>query len=135
MPRLRLAATGAFNLLLAAGTLMAQDGKNSSDDAPAAASKSKGTLPPNYKQLGLTDEQRQKVVKIHATYKSKIEALSEQIAQLKGEERAELNKVLSDTQRIKLREILTHESDSTKTTSSKKEISGDTKKDSKDEKK
>jgi Spy/CpxP family protein refolding chaperone len=112
MFRLRLAVTGTFALFLAAGFLMGQD--KASSDEPTPSAKAKGALPANFKQLGLTDEQRQKVIKIHASYKSKISALREQIEQLTGEERAELNKVLSETQRIKLRELRLHEPDTSK---------------------
>jgi len=124
----RLAQFAAVALLLVASALTAQDSKNTSDDTPAPT-KAKGALPPNFKQLGLTEDQRQKVMKIHASYKSKMESLNEQLSQLKSEERSELLKVLSDTQRTKLREILTHETESTKT--STKIIPAETKKDSK----
>jgi Spy/CpxP family protein refolding chaperone len=106
MIRVRLAITGCVVMFLAAGWLMGQDTKTA--DTPA---KGKGALPLYFKSLGLTDEQRQKVVKIHASYKSKLDSLSEQIKQLKNEERAELNKVLSETQRQRLRELQTHETE------------------------
>lgn len=113
MIRLRLAITGCMAMFLAAGWLMGQDTKPA-DTTPAT--KSKGVLPAHYSKLGLTDEQRQKVVKIHASYKGKIDSLKEQITQLTAEERTELLKVLSDTQRTKLRELLTHEAGSSKET-------------------
>jgi Spy/CpxP family protein refolding chaperone len=117
MLRLRFAATSSLALLLAAGWLMGQDNKAGSDDATPAPTKVKGALPPNFKQLGLTEDQKQKVLKIHATYRAKIDALKEQISQLTSEERAELNKVLSDTQRIKLRELRSHEAEPAKSES------------------
>jgi hypothetical protein len=123
MFRLRLAVTGTLALLLAAGWLMGQD-KGASDETPAST-KVKGTLPTNFKQLGLTDEQRSKVIKIHASYKAKIADLREQIERLTGEERAELNKVLSETQRVKLRELRLHEPDSSKETPAKDDKKSD----------
>jgi len=107
MIRLRVAIAASVALFMAAGWLMGQD--NKAEPTTPAPTKGKGVLPAYFKSLGLTDEQRQKVVKIHASYKSKLDSLSEQIKQLKDEERAELNKVLSDTQRQKLRELRTHE--------------------------
>jgi hypothetical protein len=114
MNRLRLAVMGSVALFLAAGWLLGQDNKSTSNDTQPSPTKAKGTLPPYFKALGLTDDQHQKVVRIHSGYKSKIDSLTEQIAQLRNEERAELNKVLSDTQRIRLRELRSHESEPVK---------------------
>jgi hypothetical protein len=100
-------------MFLAAGWLMGQDTKPADTTTPATG-KAKGSLPPYFSKLGLTDEQRQKVVKIHASYKGKIDSLKEQISQLSNEERAELFKVLSDTQRTRYRELRAREPESTK---------------------
>jgi hypothetical protein len=71
--------------------------------------KLKGFLPANFKKLGLSDEQIQKVYKTKADYKEKIESLKAQIEKLKDEERVDLNKILTETQRKLLRELQTGE--------------------------
>src|SRR5260370_32162838 len=45
--------------------------------------KIKGSLPANYKQLGLTDAQKQKIYKIRNDYKDKLEELEKTKAKLK----------------------------------------------------
>jgi hypothetical protein len=117
MVRFRLAAVGTLAFVLAAGSLMGQDSKNS-DDSQSSTSKAK--LPTHFSKLGLTEDQKQKVIRVRSSYKSKIDSLQEQINQLRGEERTELSKILSDTQKIRLRELLTHEAD-TKTDTKKDE--------------
>jgi Spy/CpxP family protein refolding chaperone len=128
MFRIRFAIASSLALFLGAGWLMGQDTKPADTPAPA---KVKGTLPAYFSKLGLTDEQRQKVYKIHASYKSKIDALKEQMAQLTNEERVELNKVLSDTQRQRLRELRSRDPEATKESTpaaEKKEASKDAEK-------
>jgi Spy/CpxP family protein refolding chaperone len=110
---------GSAALFLAAGWLMAQDTKGTSDDTPATPTKVKGALPTYFKSLGLTEEQRQKAIRIHATYKAKIESLTEQLAQARSEERAELNKILDDKQKIHLRELRSKETEPIKDTTPK----------------
>jgi Spy/CpxP family protein refolding chaperone len=68
--------------------------------------KLKGVLPPNWGKLGLTDEQKQKVYKIEADYKGKIADLQKQIDELKGKEKEDMLKVLSDEQKKRLKDIL-----------------------------
>jgi TolA-binding protein len=128
MHRLRLAVTCSLALFLGAGWLMGQDGKSTSDDTPSQA-KVKGALPTYYGRLGLTDEQKQKVYKIHQSYKSKIDALKDQIADLSNQQQVELLKVLNDTQRTHLRELQTREPKE-KTPSKDAPKTDDTKKDS-----
>ena len=69
--------------------------------------KAKGTLPPNWNKLGLTDKQKQEVYTIQTEYRQKIEDLQRQIDKLRKEEQAALGKVLDDKQKARLREILT----------------------------
>lgn len=68
--------------------------------------KIKGTLPANWGKLGLTDDQKQKVYKVQAEYKDKIADLEKQIKELKEKERGEMEKVLTDEQKKRLKEIL-----------------------------
>ena len=73
------------------------------DDTPPV--KVKGQLPANWKKLGLTDEQTQKVYKISGDYRSQIEELQGKIKKLQAEERAEMFKVLTDAQKARLKEL------------------------------
>jgi flagellar basal body-associated protein FliL len=122
MLRLRLAVTCLLALVLTSSWLMGQDTKSTSDDAQP--SKSKGALPKYFGRLGLTDDQKQKVYKIATSYKTKIDALTEQLEELKSQRQAELLKILSDTQKTHLRELQTRESQTKEkesTTTTKKE--------------
>jgi len=75
-----------------------------SEDPPEKV-KVKGTLPANFKKLGLTDEQVQKVYKIRADYRQRSEGLRRQLEQLKGEEREAMEKVLTTEQVKRLRDL------------------------------
>lgn len=83
--------------LISSGALIGDD-----KDTP----KAKGTLPQNWGKLGLSDEQKQKVYSTQEEYRGKIGALEKQIRELKAQERADLEKVLTDAQKARLREIL-----------------------------
>lgn len=65
----------------------------------------KGQLPPNWKKLGLNDEQVQKIYKIQNDYDAKEEALKKQIDNLKKEEKVKMRDVLTDAQKARLKEI------------------------------
>ena len=69
--------------------------------------KVKGTLPANWNKLGLTDEQKQKVYSVRAEYGTKIAELRAEIQKLQKKEQEEMQKVLTDAQKARLREILT----------------------------
>ncbi len=84
--------------LLMGGWLHGEDTK---DDK-----KVKGQLPQNWGKLGLTDEQKQKIYKVQTEYRDKIFDLEKQIKELRERERGEMEKVLSDEQKKRLREIL-----------------------------
>jgi TolA-binding protein len=105
MLRLRLAAASSLVLFLGASWLMGQDNKSAPDKEPPTPTKSKARLPQYFTKLGLTDDQIQKVSKIHTSFKSKIDGLTEQIDELKNQERLELSKVLDERQRTRLREL------------------------------
>jgi hypothetical protein len=112
---------------------MGQDSKSTQDDTPAP--KAKGVLPKYFKSLGLTDDQRQKVVKVHAAYSAKVASLKEQISQLSAEERSELNRILSDTQRTRLHELILKDPDAAKDVAAKEEKKSDKTDSKKDDKK
>src|SRR5262249_37304251 len=72
--------------------------------------KAKGTLPQNWKKLGLTDEQVQTVYRIQTKYRDQIGTFEAKIKELRKEEKGELDKVLTPAQKDRLREILLGES-------------------------
>ncbi len=69
------------------------------DQEPAEPAKIKGTLPASWEKLGLTDDQVQQVYRLQARYR-------DQIAELKKTEQAELEKVLTATQKARLKKIV-----------------------------
>jgi hypothetical protein len=98
MSRLRLILP-MMVLVLVGGWLIGDDPK----DPPV---KVKGKLPAPYKKLGLSDDQIQSVYKIQAKFNGQIDQLSAKIAQLKKDEKSELEKLLTAAQKARLREIL-----------------------------
>jgi hypothetical protein len=76
--------------------------------------KVKGTLPPNWAKLSLSDEQKQKVYSAQAEYRGKIGELEAKIKELKKAEREEMEKVLTDAQKARLKELLLDKAPSTK---------------------
>jgi hypothetical protein len=112
-------------LLLGGGWLWAQDNKESKEPKKEEppAQRLRGQLPANYKKLGLSDEQIQKIYRIQADYQTKVRELEDQIKKLKIQEKSEIEKVLTKAQRERLKEILTGE-----------EKKGDDKQDKKDKK-
>jgi hypothetical protein len=95
MKRLRVFG-GVLGVAIVIGGLSFGD-----DPAP----KYKGTLPPNWKKIGLDNDQVQRIYKIQGQYRGKIESLETQIRKLKDEERAEMEKVLTKAQKERLKEI------------------------------
>jgi hypothetical protein len=65
----------------------------------------RGTLPPNFGKIGLSDEQKQQIYRVQAKYGAKIDELEKQIETLKAERTAEYHKVLTPAQRKRLEEI------------------------------
>jgi Spy/CpxP family protein refolding chaperone len=103
-----LALVGAF---LAGGLLM--NGMISRADDKTEP-KVRGTLYPNWKKLGLTDDQTQKIYKIRATYEGQIQDLQKQIRDLRKKELAEAEAVLTPAQKDRLRELKLGEGDKDK---------------------
>jgi hypothetical protein len=95
--------------LLVAGDLgWAQEGKDTKKEE-APPQRLRGQLPPNYRKLGLSDEQVQKIYRIQADFQVKVKELEEQIKKLKSQEKSEIEKVLTKAQRDRLKEIITGE--------------------------
>src|SRR5262245_40015331 len=65
-----------------------------------------GKLPTHWPKLGLTDEQKQKVYKIQSEYGDKIAALEKQVKDLKSHEKSDMEKILTEGQKTRLKEIL-----------------------------
>jgi hypothetical protein len=99
-----LAVVPVAAALLASGWLLGDDPKKSDADPPP---RYKGTLPANFKKIGLSAEQKTNIYKIQAVYGAKIDALTQKIAELKADERAEIDKVLTDAQKQMLRDLRT----------------------------
>ena len=95
-------------LVLSADGLVGQEAKK--DDPKATkkdepTGKAKGKLPANYKKLGLTDEQRAAILTVRGSYRAKIDALKLQNTKLQSEEREETEKLLTDAQKARLKEL------------------------------
>lgn len=68
--------------------------------------KFKGRLPNHYGKLNLSDTQRDKIYKIQADYKSEIDSLKKQLAELNKKKNAEIVSVLEPSQKSILDKIL-----------------------------
>jgi CRISPR/Cas system-associated endoribonuclease Cas2 len=98
MFRLRIAVT-----LMALSLLGAAFMQGKSDEKTPV--KPKGVLPANFKKLGLTDVQRDKIYILQAEYKAKADDLRKQLEKLRAEERDSIEKVLTPEQLKRLKEI------------------------------
>jgi Spy/CpxP family protein refolding chaperone len=78
---------------------------------PKTETKAKGQLPQNWKQLGLTDDQTQKVYKVQTKYNEDIDKLKAQIEELKAKMAKERNEVLTPEQKKRLEDILKAKAD------------------------
>ncbi len=97
---LRLATVMGSAILLAAFLV----GTGHSGDAKGGTGKKIG-LPKYWSRLGLSADQKSKVIKLRTEYGAKIQALREQIDKLTKEERSELFTVLTTEQKKRLRQI------------------------------
>lgn len=100
MSRLALCLLFA-GLFALSGPLVGQDTKK--DDPPV---KAKGVLPPNWKKIGLAEDQVQTIYKIQGKYNDEIDKLEAKIKDLKATKEKEMRAVLSADQKKKLEEIL-----------------------------
>jgi len=98
----------ALLTLVLAGVALAQDTKKTDDpkkDDPPT--KTRGQLPPHYKELGLSKDQVEMIYKLQAKANAEVDKLKAQIEAIKTVEKADIAKVLTDEQRTKLKAILT----------------------------
>lgn len=79
------------------------DPKAKKDDPPV---KLKGFLPANFGKLGLSEDQKQQVYKIHNKYDTEIDKLEAKIVELKAEKAKEAKAVLTADQKKRLEDIL-----------------------------
>jgi hypothetical protein len=93
--------------LLACGLALGQDKdskKDSKKEEPTVVAV-RASLPKGWKALGLTDKQKTEVLNARAKYAAKRRALEEQIKALKAEEMTALEKLLTDAQKQRLKEL------------------------------
>lgn len=79
--------------------------KSSSSKSETKESKIRGVLPQYYRQLGLSDEQRQNIYKIQNDYAEKIDELEKKLEDMKAERNAKYLKELTRSQREQLEEL------------------------------
>ncbi|HEY7426687.1 MAG TPA: hypothetical protein VH682_20800 [Gemmataceae bacterium] len=100
MYRLRFAASVLVIGLLTGGFLLGEDKKTEKEPIIVTAK-----LPPYYSKLGLSAQQRKTILQIRGRCAAKIEELKIQIKELQNKEKTDLEKVLSDAQKNRLREL------------------------------
>ena len=93
-----------------ASSAVAQDKEKSKSGSSGSSSSSKdskvrGVLPRHYRQLALSDEQRQTIYKIQNEYSDKIDDMQKKIDDIKAERDAKYLKSLTKAQRDRLEEI------------------------------
>jgi TolA-binding protein len=84
--------------------------KESKEKEPAV--KFKGSLPSRWGQIGLSEDQKQHVYKIQSQYRDEIDKLQAKIEELKSQQKKEMEKLLTEEQKKRLRELLLGEKDS-----------------------
>ena len=105
MVHLRLAVLALALTMI--GVIYAQDKKpddKKPDDKPPPV-KLKGPMPTYYKKLGLSDVQVQKILRIRADTRAKVDELDAKIKKLRADEREQLEKSLTAEQLKRLREL------------------------------
>jgi hypothetical protein len=90
MTRGRWTLLTLFAFLLVLGTLAAQE---------------QPTLPMHFNKLALSKDQQEKVLKVRGEYDAKFAALRKQLQDLEVQEKAAVEKLLTDSQKVKLKEL------------------------------
>ena len=93
-----LLAVMALGLVMGGGLL-------GDEPQQAPSPRIRGSLPQNWNKIGLTDVQKQKIYGIQAEYRGKIADLQKQITNLKKKQKEAMEKLLTDAQKTRLREI------------------------------
>lgn len=102
----RLAAAVCLGLV---GLILVVPFGVSGDKDKKIETKVKGMLPAGWKGLKLEASQKEKIYEIQKMYRTKIDALEDQIAELKAQEKGAMFKVLTEDQKTLLRKIITGE--------------------------
>jgi hypothetical protein len=107
MKYVRVAVVLLLGLVLL-GAVHGQDEDKSTKevkDKDKPSEKVRGQLPTYYKRLDLRADQRDKLLRLRASYRAKVAALRKQIDDLRAEESKALEKVLTPQQLKRLREL------------------------------
>jgi Spy/CpxP family protein refolding chaperone len=99
------ALMGVLALVGAGLVVVAQEPAKKADE-PAAKAVMKGRLPTHFKSLGLSDVQKVAVYTVMGQYSAKIDALAQQIKDLRAKEHAEILAVLTPAQKEMLKQLL-----------------------------
>lgn len=94
MKVIRLTALAVLVASIGLGVISAQD-----------TGKKKGTLPPNYGKIGLTDEQKQDIYKILAKYKGEGDELNKKLKELTTKRTLEIEMILNEDQKKALKKL------------------------------
>jgi hypothetical protein len=90
-------------LLMTTAIILAQEPKK--EPATPPPPRVRGILPKYFKSFGLSDQQKQDIYRVQATYGAKIDALVAQIKALHAEELMAIEKQLTDAQKARLKEL------------------------------
>jgi Spy/CpxP family protein refolding chaperone len=113
MTRSVMTAVALFLSFLAGGWLLSGVGSRAAED-PKTQPKFRGQLYPKWRELGLTDDQKQRIYKIQSEYRSKIDELEKKAKELRSEERSKAAEVLTPAQKARLKELLSGTAEPTK---------------------
>ena len=105
-----VALTSARPALSDSATLVEENSATTTVVAQAEEKKKKsrkfrGRLPNNYAKVGVSDAQRKTIYGIQLGYRKQIEALTEQLADLKSKQNDEVEAALTDDQRKELKSL------------------------------
>ena len=100
MTRLRFVVSVLVLGVVTSGFLFGEDKKDEKDPIIV-----KAQLPRHFKQLALSETQRKAVYKVRGKYAAEIEKLKQQIAALQEQETADLENILTDAQKARLKEL------------------------------
>lgn len=98
MRLLAVLSAAVIGLALIAGTGMGQ--------GDAKKDKAKGQLPPGWKDLNLSAEQKEKVYRVQMEYKAKMADLQSALKKLQAQQRQDEVAVLTEAQKDQLRKAL-----------------------------
>ncbi len=80
--------------------------KKPTEKTEAPAKKYRGRLPNNYGKLGLLPKQKEQIYAIQGKYEAELDKIVEQIKKIKSDRDQEIQSVLTDAQKLALKELL-----------------------------